>query len=165
MNDINKEKQANELMVNAIYKALKRANIPVIKASDDLAEILQFAGMQVAYKKKEAPETVSVSDKKHHQTVISSADGANILKNIDKLITEYQKDFKTKEKTFIGNVAKTIGAKRDGSGSEYATFITQNNKTITIRLSNHNATISNFDYRNEDNGISIVITSKENKTK
>lgn len=163
MNDINKEKQANELMVNAIYKALKRANIPVIKASDDLAEILQFAGMQVAYKKKEAPETVSVSDKKHHQTVISSADGANILKNIDKLITEYQKDFKTKEKTFIGNVAKTIGAKRDGSGSEYATFITQNNKTITIRLSNHNATISNFDYRNEDNGISIVITSKENK--
>ena len=90
MNDINKEKQTNELMVNAIIKALKRADIPVIKASDDLAEILQLAGMQVAYKKKEAPETVSVSDKKHHQTVISSADGTKILKNLDNLARDYE---------------------------------------------------------------------------
>ena len=35
------EKQMNTLMVEALMKALKRANIPVYKASDNLAEILQ----------------------------------------------------------------------------------------------------------------------------
>lgn len=85
------EKQMNTLMVEAVMKALKRANIPVYKEADDLAEILQLAGEQVEFsKKKKAPETVSVSDKKHHQTVISSADGANILKDIDNLILEYK---------------------------------------------------------------------------
>ena len=38
-----------------------------------------MAGMQIAYKKKEAPETVSVP-KEHLQTVISSAGGAKINK-------------------------------------------------------------------------------------
>ena len=38
------EKQMNTLMVDVVMEALKRANIPVYKAADDLAEILQLAG-------------------------------------------------------------------------------------------------------------------------
>lgn len=71
----------------------EKANIPVIKASDDLAEILQLAGIDIEYKKKKAPETVSVSDMKHRQTVISSADGTNILKNLECLAMDYKENF------------------------------------------------------------------------
>ena len=34
---------------------------------------------------------------------------------------------------------------------------------MTIRLGNHNATVSNFDFRDEDNGISIVVSKRANK--
>lgn len=67
-------------MVDAVMKALKRANIPVYKAADDLAEILQLAGEQVEYSKnKKAPETESASRKKHQPSVVSSTDGAKII--------------------------------------------------------------------------------------
>ncbi len=46
------EIQMNTLMVEAVMKALRRANIPVYKAADDLAEILQLAGEQVEFSKK-----------------------------------------------------------------------------------------------------------------
>ncbi len=74
-----------------------------------------------------------------------------------------EKDIK-RTNTFIGDVSKILKAHREGSGSEYATFITSNNKMITFRLSNHNATIKNFDYKGEDEGVSIVIAfEKDNK--
>ena len=74
------EKQMNTLMVEAVMKALTRANIPVYKAADDLAEILQLAGEQVEFsKKKKAPETASVPIQEHHLTAISDADGAKLL--------------------------------------------------------------------------------------
>ncbi len=60
-------------------------------------------------------------------------------------------------------MAKALGAKRLGSGSEYATFETKNGLVVTIRLSNHNAHVSHFDYNGRDNGISIVISPKPNE--
>ena len=117
---------------------------------------------QIAYKKKEAPETASGFHRNHHPTVVSSADGAKILKDIDNLILEY-KEKSSHSKTFIGDVARAIKAERDGSGSEYATFLTINDRIITIRISNHNATVVNFDYKGENEGISIVITNNPNK--
>ena len=157
------ERQMNTLMVDAVMKALKRANIPVYKAADDLAGILQLAGEQVEYsKKKKAPETASGSKRNHHPTVVSSADGAKIIKEIDNLILKY-KEKSSHSKTFIGDVSKALKAERDGSGSEYATFLTVNDRIITMRISNHNATVINFDYKGEDDGISIVITNNPNK--
>ena len=159
------EIQMNTLMVEAVMKALRRANIPVYKAADDLAEILQLAGEQVEFsKKKKAPETESASRKKHQPSVVSSADGTKIIKELDKYINYCkEKDIK-RTNTFIGDVSKILKAHREGSGSEYATFITSNNKMITFRLSNHNATIKNFDYKGEDEGVSIVIAfEKDNK--
>jgi len=148
-------------MVNAISKALGRANIPVVKSSDDLAEILQMAGEQVEYKKKEAPETASGSQRNHQPTAISSADGANILKNIGKLIKIYNEK-SSQSKTFIGDVADALNIPNRGRSSRYGLFETMNGKCISLRLSNHNATISNFDDNNENEGISIVINFEKN---
>jgi hypothetical protein len=120
-------------------------------------------GVRLHAKQKRALETVSVSrDEEHQQTVISSADGAKILNNLDTLVKDYENSSRTKEKTFIGTVAKALGAERHGSKSEYATFETVNGKIVTIRLGNHNAKVSNFDNRGEKEGISIVVSPKEN---
>ena len=112
-------------------------------------------------KKEKAPKTVSVQNE-HQQTVISSANGAKVLKSIDDAIVKYEKEEKTKEKTFLGNLSKILNASQHGSNSQYATFEAVNGKVFTIRLANHNAKISNFDNHNESEGISIVITPKEN---
>ena len=44
------------------------------------------------------------------QTVVSSADGAKVLNNLDKLVSDYEENEKTHEKTFIGTVANALGA-------------------------------------------------------
>ena len=67
------------------------------------------------------------------------------------------------KKSFLADIAIDLKAKKDGSDSDYATFLTLNNKTVTVRLANHNASTSNFDYRSEKEGISIVISRKPNE--
>lgn len=164
MNNKEHEKQANELMVNAIIKALKRTNIPVIKASDDLAEILQLAGRPMLYKKKEAPETASALVEERHLTAISDADGAKILKNLQTLALEYIEKSKNNTRTFLGDLANALNIPNRGRSSRYGLYKTINNNVISIRLSNHNATVSNFDDVGETEGLSIVITGAPNKS-
>jgi hypothetical protein len=121
------------------------------------------ATVKSSAKKRRALETAYVSQKEeHHPTVVSSADGAKVLKNIDNLVKNYE-NVSNQVKTFIGDVAKALGAERKGSKSEYATFETKNGKIVTIRLADHNAKVSNFDNRNELDGISIVISPKANE--
>lgn len=161
---MDKEKQMNTLMVEAVMKALKRANIPVYKAADDLAEILQLAGEQIEFsKKKKAPETASGSKRNHQPTAISSADGTKILKKIEKLIANYEIK-SNQSKTLIGEVADALNIPYTGGSSRYGLFETENSKIVSIRLSNHNATIKNFDDNYEDEGISIVIASEKDNT-
>ena len=120
----------------------------------------------ISYSKvqKNILETVSISNnKKHQQTVISSNDGAKILQNLDTLVKKIENIEQAPIKTFIGEVAKAIGAKRYGSKSEYATFETKNGKIVTIRLADHNAKVSGFDHKDHSDGISIVISAKGNK--
>lgn len=118
-------------------------------------------GTRFSAKKKRALETASVSRGKHQPTVVSSADGANILNNLDNLAKEYEEK-SSQSKTFLGDVANAIGAQKQGSGSQYATFETVNGNVVTIRLADHNATVSNFDNRDENEGISIVVSAKGN---
>ena len=129
-----------------------------------LAEIVnEKNGARYSVRKRRALETVSVThNEEHQQTVISSADGAKVLNNLDTLAENYENSGHTKEKTFIGEVAKSLGATRHGSNSEYATFETKNGKVVTIRLANHNAKVSNFDNKEETEGISIVVSPKDN---
>lgn len=112
-------------------------------------------------KKKTAPETESVLDE-HQPSVVSSADGAKVLKNLDNTINEYDKNANKRPNTIIGDIAKALGAKKHGSNSQYATFEAVNGKVFTIRLSNHNAKVSTFDNHNESEGISIVISPATN---
>lgn len=118
--------------------------------------------VRMSAKKIRALETASLGTSPRSLTVVSSANGAKILKNVETLATELDKS-STQPKTFIGDVAKAIGAERFGSGSEYATFETKNGQIVTIRLANHNAHVSGFDHNGRDNGISIVISPKPNE--
>ena len=119
-------------------------------------------GVKLNRDKKRALKTASVSQQEEHQpTVVSSASGAKVLKDLDNLV-KYYENISGQSKEFIGKLSKALGATIDGSGSEYATFETVNGKIVTIRLADHNATVSNFDHRNELDGISIVITAKKN---
>lgn len=112
---------------------------------------------------KRAVETVSVSsNEEHQQTVISTADNAKVLNNLDNLAKKLDNLTQTPVKTFLGEVAKALGAQQYGSGSQYATFETKNGQIVTIRLADHNAHTSGFDYSGKDNGISIVISAKKN---
>lgn len=49
--------------------------------------------------------------------------------------------------------------------SRYATFETKNGRIVTIRLSNHNASVSTFDHHGEADSLSIVVSAKRNKTR
>ena len=119
-------------------------------------------GVRFSAKQKRALETASLGNVPRSLTVVSSAAGANVLNNIENLAKEFEKSA-TQPKTFIGDVAKALGASRFGSGSEYATFETKNGNIVTIRLANHNAHVSGFDHNDKDNGISIVISPKPNE--
>ena len=172
--------EAKQLATNAVLDALDNAGISVQVVSDEtasqmlggndakadsakeedlrIADHVQF--MRTSGKKKSASETAS-PDNQDQPTVVSSADGANILKSLDSEIKKYE-NVSSYPKTFIGDVSKALGAKRQGSASEYASFETKSGKIVTIRLSNHNAKVSTFDIHNEVDGISIVVTPKEN---
>ena len=142
---------------------LRKAGIDVVTESEEGQRVLDMAngrGVTLNKAQKRALKTVSISDnQKHRRTVVSSADGAKIQKNLDTLAEKIEK-ITNRSKTFIGDVAKALGAKQFGSKSQYATFETKNGQTITIRLGNHNATVSSFDNNGEDNGISIVDRGK-----
>ena len=150
---------------------------------DALTDLMQQSGMEVFVdekaqqvldeenervrlnaKQKRALETASISQKEEYQqTVVSSADGAKILKNLDKLAEEYDNSPYTKEKTFLGALAQALGASTKGSSSQYATFETINGQIVTIRLANHSASSKRMDDAGRDNAISIVISAKPNE--
>ena len=111
--------------------------------------------------KEKAPETASVQ-KEHQPTVVSSADGTKVLKKIDSAIEEYENK-SNYPRTLLGDIAKVLNARKQGSNSQYAIFEAKNGKVFTIRLADHNAKVSTFDIHNEKDGISIIITAKSNE--
>ena len=115
---------------------------------------------RAAGKRETAPETASVQEE-HQPTVVSSADGAKVLKDLDSAIEEYENK-SSHPKTLLGDIAKILNAKKHGSNSQYATFEAVNGKVFTIRLANHNAKTSTFDNHDENEGISIVVTAQGN---
>lgn len=115
-------------------------------------------------KKKSAPDTRLPEDESSFKgTVVSSTDGTNILNNLDNLAKDQEKSIDNRTRSFLGNVAKTLGARHYGSNSQYATFETVNGQIVTIRLADHNASTRNFDNSGRENGISIVISRKPNQ--
>ncbi len=120
---------------------------------------------QLNKENKKALETASLGTSPRSLTVISSADGAKVLNDLDNLAEKYENSA-TQPKTFVGQVAKALGISekeiKDRS-SQYKSFETKNGKIITIRLSNHNATPEKLANNGQYDAISIVITNKPNK--
>lgn len=149
---------------DAVIDRLRESGMEVITDERTGQRVLDEANgkAKLSTKKRRALETASLGKTPRSLTVVSSADGANVLKSIDTLVSEFEKSA-VQPKTFIGDVAKALGAERGGSASEYASFETKNGKIITIRLSNHNAKVSNFDANGETDGISIVVSPKKSE--
>ena len=157
--------QEERVLRDAVIDRLRESGMEVITDEEAGQRVLDEANgkAKLSAKKRRALEIVSAShDEKHQPTVVSSADGAKILKELDGTKEKYE-NLSNRINTFIGDVAKALGAKRSGSASEYASFETKNGKIITIRLSNHNAKVSNFDANGETDGISIVVSPKKSE--
>lgn len=154
--------QEERVLRDAVIDRSRESGMEVITDEGTGQRVLDEANgkAKLSAKKRRALETASLGKTPRSLTVVSSADGANVLKSIDTLVSEFEKSA-VQPKTFIGDVAKALGAERGGSASEYASFETKNGKIITIRLSNHNAKVSNFDANGETDGISIVVSPKK----
>ena len=157
------EKERDMALRDAVIELLQQSGIEVVTNEEEAQRVLDWVnGEERLQAKKRALETASLDSESRSLTVVTSAEGAKILKSIEKEI-QVLENSATQPKTFIGDVAKVLGAKRHNSKSEYATFETKNGRIVTIRLADHNSTVSNFDNHGELNGISIVISPKGNK--
>lgn len=140
----------------------EKAYVTVISDAESGAKVRKNLDNSENGNKKTALQAASVTEnQQHHPAVTSSADGAKIQKKLDRLAEKYEK-VSNRRKNFIDEVAEVLNAKRYGSDSRYATFETDSGNIVTVRLSNHNATVENFDYSGRYNGISVVITSGKN---
>lgn len=151
--------EAFERATKETMNALAKTGVEVVMATEEqVNDMLELAEMQ----KRKSPETALPEDESSFKgTVISSDDGANILKDIDNAIAEYENKGNS-AKTFIGDVARILRAVRHGSKSEYADIVTVNGIPVRIRLADHNVKVSNYDNAGINNGISIVISRKPN---
>lgn len=86
--------------------------------------------------------------------------GAKLQKNLQTTKENYKK-LANSTKYAVSDISKSLGARNTGT-SNYITIEAKNGKVFTLRISNHNATVSNFDNNGEKNGISIVISRHEN---
>lgn len=95
-------------------------------------------------------------------TDVTSADGTKILNNLEQFADDAKNLSFRGKNSFVKTLGSKLGAKQEGSNSLYATFEAKNGTVFTIRLADHNAKVSNFDNRDEDNGVSIVISRRAN---
>lgn len=180
--DISSVSSNEKALRDAVAQRLRSAGIEVIDDVEVGQKVLDEANeaeVRMSAKKKRALETASLGTSPRSLTVVSSAetalpkgspsfkgtaisnDGANILNNLDTLANKLDEN-PNRQKTFIGDVAEALGIEAKDKSSKYATFEAKNGHIVTIRISNHNATVSNFDNLGEEEGISIVISRKKN---
>ena len=119
-------------------------------------------GVKLSKGKNNAAETAPLIQKEGSPADISTASGAKILKNLESYAYKLEKVV-NRRRNFLDEVGHELEASQDGSGSWYKTFVTKDGSEVTIRLGNHNATVNNFDYRGEKEGISIVVSRHGNE--
>ncbi len=142
---------------DAVLQMLAAAGIEVSMDEQEMAEVLE-ANEALQEMRKSALETVSAREERH-PTVVSSADGTKILKKLQTLAKDYEEKNIIRPISLIGDVAEALGMKPTGRKSQYGTFEAKNGKIVTIRLSDHNSTVSNYDNAGVRDGISIIVTS------
>lgn len=150
---------------DAIVDLLRKAGIDVVTESEEGQRVLDEGngkGVTLNKGQKRILETAPLIQEEGSRADISSIDGAKVLKNLD-ILAEKLENSSSDRKNFLQEVGNALNAKQHGSKSQYATFETKNGQIVTIRLGNHNATVSSFDNNWEDNGISIVISRRANE--
>ena len=151
---------------NEIRDILRRSARELTRRKDGAMNVREDGDVRYREKngnnKKSALETAAAARRATIPTAISSTDGTKILKNLDNLAKEYEEKKGNRARTFVGDVADALGIEKQAKSSKYAIFETKNGRLVTIRLSNHNATVSNFDNVGEREGISIVVTGQSN---
>ena len=88
----------------------------------------------------------------------SSLDTAKVQQKIDTTKRKFENQSIRSIKNPIALLANAVELRQSGS-SYYGTFKSENGNVFTLRLSNHNATVSNFDNESEAEGVSIVISA------
>ena len=86
---------------------------------------------------------------------------AKVIKILDHLCSAYQK-LPNRTRGFITNLSKALSL-QPYSSSQYGSFLLPNGDRLILRVSNHNAKVSNFDKRNEYEAISIAISHRYNQ--
>lgn len=115
-------------------------------------------------KRKSANDTgLPERDALSKAAVISFADSAKIRNNLEKIAETYQDSDRIHMNTVLSELGRAIGAEQKGSSSQYVTIEAKNGNQVTIRLSDHNASVERMDNAGKDNAISIVISRKGNK--
>ncbi len=151
--------QTRQLAYDTILQLLSDAGISVEEISN---EAMRRLAENSEIKEKMLDTVLPEDESSFKGTVISSTSGAKILNDLDNAITRYEENPNNKPTNFLGDAAAALGATRHGSNSQYATFEAKNGEIVTIRLSDHNAKVSNFDNHEENKGVSIVISRKAN---
>ena len=157
------EAEIDKALMKEVMKAPAEKGVQFVTDVEEGQRVLDEANgnATLSRSKKRAIETASLNPKEGSPADISTADGAKIQKKLESYANKLEK-VSNLRKNFLDELAVELGATSDGSKSKYATFITKNGDKVTVRLGNHNATVSTFDYRGEDNGISIVVSRREN---
>ena len=147
--------------LTAAQRAATQAMLDMLDAAGIKTHFASEAEMNAERQKNASLDTeiVKLFSSPLKVSVVSNEDSAKILKNLEATKQKYQQN-----KNFsnaLSDIGKALGAKQTGS-SQYVTIEAKNGEVVTIRISNHNATTSNFDNNGENNGISIVISRKPN---
>ena len=149
---------------DAIADLMRKSGLDVLESKEGQRVLDEANGryVRLSAKQKRALETATIADEStNNATVVSSAAGAKVQKNLEALADSYKKR-PNKARGFITDLSRSLDLEQH-EASQYGTFVTENGKTVTIRVSNHNARVSNFDRNGEIDGISIVISSHGNK--
>lgn len=130
-----------------------------IRAENSTGVIQKMATEARSTDIKNAPENRTTNSKtKRGGTVVPKSDAAKVINNLLSLSKEYEKS-SNDTRGLLTNIAIGIGVSRKNA-SDYKTFELQDgNGVVRLRVSNHNATASNF----EKDGVSIVVSRGANK--
>lgn len=147
---------AQQLATDAVILALDNAGIETEVVSDEEAN--------AEVEKQQSDSSVRLMLQIMEQGTKGQSNypiaGAKLQKNLQTTKEKY-KNFGIATENAITDIAKSLGARNTGT-SNYITIEAKNGNVFTLRISNHNATVSNFDNNGENNGISIVISRHGN---
>lgn len=139
------------ILRDVVIEHMKGSGLDVIGTEDGqrVLDMANDADVRFGAKQKRALETATMADKSTNKaTVISSADGAKVQNNLEKLAENYN-NRSNRVKGFITDLSQALNLEQH-EASHYGTFETKDGKLVTICVSNHNARVSFFDENGEE---------------